>query len=193
MSDKLNYNYSGISDEDLAMLYQNGEIEAFAEISDRYRPIIKQLIRPYFLIGATDEDLFQEALISLYKALSTYNQEKNKSFKSYAKTIIKNKIIDTIREYNNNKSLALKYYSPIEGNDDALPFIGEDPEDSVIEKEGRESLIEKINSLSSDKEKEIMKLFFKGLTYPEIAEKLNVNIKTVYNCVARIKYKLSLN
>ena len=103
-------------------------------------------------------------------------------------TSVRNKIVDTIREYNNCKSIPLKYYTSIENAEEILSCA---PEDLVIEEETRNGLIEKINNISSPKEKKIVDLFLKGLTYSEIAEKLGFNIKTVYNSIARIKFKLS--
>ncbi len=183
-------NLNTLTDEELCSLYQKGIIEAFQIISERYRPLLKKVIRPYFLVGATDEDLFQEAFITLYKTAVNFKTEKNKSFKSYAMTSVRNKIVDTIREYNNCKSIPLKYYTSIENAEEILSCA---PEDLVIEEETRNGLIEKINNISSPKEKKIVDLFLKGLTYSEIAEKLGFNIKTVYNSIARIKFKLSEN
>ena len=182
--------FDNLSDNQLIALHKQGEIDAFAVICERYKLMIRSICRPYFLIGGDGEDLLQEGMLGLLKAVNTYNESKNTSFKTFAYTCISANVKTAVRldskksnkALNESVSLAEVYFVETENL-----------EDFVIEKVGSEEIEQKIKGLLSTLEYKIFKLWMVGLSYEEIGFQTGKTDKSVDNDIQRIKSKLKKN
>ena len=182
--------FDNLSDNQLIALHKRGEIDAFAVICERYKLMVRSICRPYFLIGGDSEDLLQEGMLGLLKAVNTYDESKNTTFKTFAYTCVSSSIKTAVRfdskksnkALNESVSLAEVYFVETENL-----------EDSIIEKVGSEEIEQKIKALLSALEYEIFKLWIVGHSYEEIGSFTNKTGKAVDNAIQRIKSKLKKN
>jgi len=187
--------YEKLSDEEVVSLAQNGDEKAVSFIFEKYSSYVRRIARPFFLLGGDAEDVAQEGMIGLFKAITSFN---NKSgFKSYVFTCVKNRIISAIRKSNSNKNLPLNAYISLTGYTDndldkSSIFIGEseDPETLFINLERSKEFKERIDGVLSKYENTIMTLYLQGYSYSEIAEKLGKNSKSIDNAMQRIRKKI---
>ena len=186
----------------------SGDEEAVEEVLVFFKPLVNRIARKYFLVGAGTDDLLQEGMIGLYKAVSTFNKEREASFKTYAALCIKRQILTAIRVANNNKNLPLNAYFSINnqgmivvsvsgddegGEEEKGIYLASDvlsPEERLISRENVAEIYEKINKLLSDFEKQVIRLYIDGLNYVEIAKELSKDPKAIDNALSRIKGKL---
>jgi len=178
--------------------YFNDE-RAFSKLADRYMNIIKFVANKFFVHGGENEDLVQEGLFGLFKAVKVYEPDKGSLFKSIAFLCIRRSILQIVRTENSKK--ALVHHSSIslnkqvfEENDgsllDVIPSYQKTPADILIEEESVKELRERIEETLSLLEIEVFKLLIdEKLSYSQIAEDLNVPIKSVDNAIQRIKRK----
>lgn len=190
------------TDEELVTLIRNGETELVDILLDKYKSFVKVKSRGFFLIGADTDDIVQEGMIGLYKAIRDYKDDKNASFKSFASLCIDRQIITAIKTATRDKHKPLndyisfsKEYMSEDGESLTLDELSthlktSGPEDEVINKEGAQSLIGKIKKTLSRFENEVLTEFLKGLSYEEIAKHFNKDIKSIDNALQRIKKKL---
>lgn len=168
---------------------------------DKYKTLVRTRARSYFLIGADREDLIQEGMIGLYKAIRDYNGEKQMSFRSFAELCITRQMITAIKTATRQKHQPLNTYVSInktaydeEGERTLMDLVliaGElNPEDIMIDRESREHIEKLIASLMSDYEKEVIELYITGRSYQQIAQKLGKTPKSIDNALQRIKTKL---
>ncbi len=190
-----------LSDEQLITQIKNGNIEAENEIFSRYKNIVTKISRGYFLAGGDIEDLIQEGMIGLYKAIGSYSNQKNASFKTFAILCIKHQIQTAIKKANSNKN---KFLSSAVSLQDFLSSSNEEseqmlpmslifditPDQQAIDKEEFISLKENISKILSDMEKRVLNLYLEGYNYKEISAKLGISSKSIDNSLSRIKTKL---
>lgn len=160
-------------------------------------------VSKYFIIGAERDDIIQEGMIGLYKAIKNFNAEKDSSFKSFANLCIERQLITAIKTSNRQKHIPLNNSISLNTNvyeEDETPFIDlfdsktiEDPLDTITKKEYYKSVGTKINKYLSNFEKQVLNRYAKGESYVVIAEKLNAPIKSVDNAIQRIRKKASKN
>lgn len=202
MEDYAKAPYADISDEALVKSANQGDTQALDALIKRYEKIVKIRSRAYYLIGGDVDDLIQEGLIGLYKAVKDYKDIKNSSFESFAKLCITRQILTAIKSASRQKHLPLNSYISInkpfcenEG-DRALSDLGtfglgvSDPEEVFIGKEDIELLEYTIEKMLSGLEKKVFNLYVSGKTYVEIADLLNKPVKSVDNAIQRIRRKL---
>lgn len=192
--------YKEMADERLLERVRIGDKEALEILLKRYINFVKSKARPYFLIGADHEDIFQEGMIGLYKAIRDFKGDKMVSFKSFAEVCIVRQIITAIKTATRQKHIPLNSYISLdkpchEDSDRTLydTLTGEkglNPEQAYIRREENIAIEQKISSILSDLEKEVLMLYLDGKTYNEIALDLNRQVKSIDNALQRVKKKL---
>ena len=188
-----------IDDETLASKANLGDEKAENEILERYKGLVVKIARSYFILGGEMEDIVQEGMIGLYKALKGYDKKKNASFKTFATMCIKHQIQSAIKVANAKKnsplsnSVSLQSFSENSDDDDFLPvnlIFQVSPDEKIINKEDYRNLLENIKKMLSDKEFQVLKYYLKGYTYKEISNILETSEKSIDNSLSRIKSKL---
>ena len=194
----LNLKYQNYTDERLVEDAQKGDEIAENLLFENYKDLVIKISRHYFLIGGDLEDLVQEGMIGLYKAIKNYKANNISAFKTFASLCINRQIQTAIKRANTKKNISLSTAIPLmksedEDEEDSAFLLSEEdmPIEKLIEKENIEGLVLQIEKTLSKKENEVLKLYLSGLSYTEIAEKLNINSKSVDNALSRIKQKLS--
>lgn len=180
---------------------QNGDEEAIEKLLSSFKPLVNKIARSYFLTGGDIEDLVQEGMIGLYKAIKTFKKEKTASFLTYAGTCIKNQIQTAVRIASSEKNMILSTAVPIDSKtnfDDeeeeieiVLPSPLPKPDEKVENKENFAQITKKIVKALSPLELKILIFYLKGFSYSEIAQQNNISKKSVDNALSRIKNKLS--
>ncbi len=191
-----------MTDEKLCSLSQQGDENALNELLTKYKPLASKLARSYFLTGGDVEDLVQEGMIGLYKAIKHFTEGKNASFRTFATTCIKHQLQSAVRvdlsEKNKILSTALSIAGDKKEEDDEdddfeilLPSQQPSPYDKVIEKETLDEVKNKIIKTLTKLEIEDLGLYLKGYSYSEISSKSGLSKKSIDNALTRIKSKLS--
>lgn len=197
---KENQEIALLTDEQLAILAKNFDEEAINELFGRYKNLVNAIARSYFLIGGDIEDIVQEGMIGLYKAIRSYTPDKKASFKTFANICIRHQIQNEVKKASSEKNKILSSAIPIlEGLGDEEEDKGEvvlmselpSPDDQVIAKENAKELNQKVNEKLSSLERRILSLYLRGYNYSEISTLGEVNKKTIDNALTRIKSKLS--
>ncbi|MBL5907397.1 RNA polymerase sporulation sigma factor SigH [Bacillus sporothermodurans] len=196
-----NENYVMMEDEQLIELVHKGDSDALDYLIQKYRNFVRAKARSYFLIGADKEDIVQEGMIGLYKAIRDYKEDKLTSFKAFAELCITHQIITAIKTATRQKHIPLNSYvsldKPIydEESDRTLMDVISgakimNPEELIINREKYGNIEEKISELLSDLERKVLALYLDGQSYQEISEELNRHVKSIDNALQRVKRKL---
>lgn len=192
-------------DEEILENAKAGDEEAVGEIFSTYRNFVYLKARNYFLMGADREDLIQEGMIGLLKAIRGYDKEKLTSFKTFASICVKRQLITAIKSANSNKNMALNssvnigaggsgkstsnngiVSARIKGLDS---YVSYSPEEIILSKEQVEGLKSYLKTHLSDFEYGVFKEMVRGTNYKEIATMMNKKVKSVDNAMQRIKRK----
>ena len=188
-----------MTDEELVALSQKGDESAENEILEKYKDTVVKISRGYFIIGGELEDIIQEGMIGLYKAIKNFSKNKNATFKTFAIICIKHQIQTAIKKANTKKNLplsnsvSLQSFSEKSEEDEFLPvnlIFQVSPDEKIINRENYKYLVSAIKKTLSKKEFEVLKYYLRGYTYKEIADFLNLNQKSIDNSLSRIKNKL---
>lgn len=193
--------YEQLEDEELIELIHAGESEALDFLIKKYRNFVRAKARSYFLIGADREDIVQEGMIGLYKAIRDYRDDKLTSFKAFAELCITRQIITAIKTATRQKHIPLNSYvsldKPIYDEESERTLLdvisGEkilDPEELLINREEISNIEEKIMELLSDLERKVLALYLDGRSYQEISDELDRHVKSIDNALQRVKRKL---
>lgn len=187
--------------EELIEKAQNGDENAIEKLLSNYKPLVNKIARSYFLTGGDIEDLVQEGMIGLYKAIKTFKKGKTASFMTYAGTCVKNQIQTAVRIASSEKNMVLSTALPIDSKESfddeeeeieiVLPSPLPKPDEKVENKENFETITKKIVKSLSQLELKILISYLKGYNYSEIAQQNNISKKSVDNALSRIKTKLS--
>jgi RNA polymerase sporulation-specific sigma factor len=190
------------ADECLVAAARVGDDRALATLLDKYRGFARSKARSYFLVGADREDIVQEGMIGLYKAIRDYNPDMQTSFRAFAELCITRQIITAIKTATRQKHGPLNNYvsfsRPVLSDDEGERCLGDmlpvvqvsDPADLVISAERIRALQEHFDTVLSDLEAEVLRLYVDGKSYQEIAEVLKRHVKSIDNALQRIKRKL---
>lgn len=185
---------------------QAGDSEAMSYLLEKYKSMVRALSRPLFLMDGDQDDLLQEGMIGLFKAIRTYDVGKEAAFGTFANLCISSQLYSAIKMSNRQKNIPLNSYisidTPETGADNqeverflrldrALAVWQQSPEEIVIGKESAQNIERRLFSRLSKMEQQVLELFLKGLTYQEIAEKLEKTPKAIDNALQRIKTKLA--
>jgi len=180
-----------LSDESLAALAATNPTAAEALLL-RYKNFVKKIVRPYFIMGADHEDLIQEGMIGLHKAMREYRTDGDASFASFAAICIKNQVMTAIKNASRKKHSPLNTYISINDDDDTLDITdnSHNPEKVLISRENLFHIQNIVNTSLSNLESTILTHFLSGLSYAEIASKLGTTPKSVDNALFRIRKKV---
>jgi RNA polymerase sporulation-specific sigma factor len=191
------------TDDELVMASRTGDDEALSLLLNKYRAFARVKARSYFLVGADREDIVQEGMIGLYKAVRDFNPDMQSSFRAFAELCVTRQIITAIKTATRQKHGPLNNYvsfhRPVGGADDdgervlgdVIPTVAiSDPADLVISAERIRALQQHFDAVLSDLETEVLRLYVEGKSYQEIAERLQRHVKSIDNALQRIKKKL---
>ncbi len=192
--------YLSQSDEEVAVLAQNGDGQALAYLLNKYKNFVRSKARSYFLIGADHEDIVQEGMIGLYKAIRDFQPARLSSFHSFAELCVKRQIITAIKAATRQKHVPLNSYVSLnkplydEESDRTLLDVIEgrvtNPEELYISQEDLARIQTQISEVLSDLERQVLDAFMDGKSYQEIAELLGRHVKSIDNALQRVKRKL---
>lgn len=192
--------FSNMSDEEIVASAQSGNDEAVDYLLHKYQKLVYIWTRPYFLQGAEDDDLLQEGMIGLYKAVRDFAPGSS-SFWSFAKLCITRNIISAIKGTTRQKHIPLNSYTSlhkpiydVEGDRTLMEVLTnnkvDDPETLVIDRERLHHTQRHIKEVLSDFEYRVFRLYINGLSYKEMADKLGTHTKSIDNALCRIKNKI---
>ena len=193
--------FENMPDEDIVQLAQEADGAALEFLLNKYKNFVRTKARSYFLIGADHEDIVQEGMIGLYKAIRDYRKDKLKSFRAFAELCITRQIITAIKTATRQKHIPLNNYvslnRPIYDEDSdrtLLDVITEEipsnPEEMLIDREDLSVIEGRIGEMLSDLEKEVLVRYMEGKSYVEISEETGRHVKSIDNALQRIKRKL---
>ena len=196
-------NYGKLTDEEIISQIKQGDEQALTYLLNKYKELVNMKVGKYFMIGAEKEDIVQEGMIGLFKAIKTFNAEKQNTFKTFANMCIERQLITAIKTSNRQKHMPLNSYlslnlSAYDNNedDDSVELIDtfdsktiEDPLETITKKEYYEEIQEVIEKSLSKFEKQVLERYIKGESYIAIAEKLDSPVKSVDNAIQRIRKK----
>ena len=193
--------YSEMPDEQVVEYARAGEEEALEYLIKKYRNFVRAKARSYFLIGADREDIIQEGMIGLYKAIRDFQADKLSSFRAFAELCITRQIITAIKTATRQKHIPLNSYvslnKPIYDDESDRTLLDvlsgtriSDPEELIISREDFSSIESKISELLSDLEWEVLSSYLEGKSYQEIATDLDRHVKSIDNALQRVKRKL---
>ena len=204
---ELDRNFDTMTDKQLILYIQkDNNKEALDFLLDKYKELVYMKTSKYFIIGAERDDIFQEGMIGLYKAILSFKEDKHNSFKTFANMCIERQLITAIKTSNRQKHMPLNSYlslstSSYEDNDESEKNLldvlnnktAEDPLDMLTKKEYYSYVENAIDKSLSSFEKEVLKKFLKGDSYIKIAEELDSPVKSVDNAIQRIRKKALKN
>ncbi len=193
--------YDSMSDEDIVQDARQGSADALDYVIQKYRNFVRAKARSYFLIGADREDIVQEGMIGLYKAIRDFRSDKLASFRAFAELCITRQIITAIKTATRQKHIPLNSYvslnKPIyeEDSDRTLYDVVStakvaDPEEMMINREEFGDIEEKMGEILSDLEWKVLMAYLDGRSYQEIALDLRRHVKSIDNALQRVKRKL---
>lgn len=193
--------YTELSDEDIVLLCHDGDTVAEEFLLNKYKNFVRSKARSYFLIGADHEDIVQEGMIGLYKAIRDYRPNKLSSFRAFAELCITRQIITAIKTATRQKHIPLNSYVSLnkplydeESDRTLLDVIMEgrtsNPEELMINREDLGDIHAKISEVLSGLEQEVLSAYLDGKSYQEIADSLGRHVKSIDNALQRVKRKL---
>jgi RNA polymerase sporulation-specific sigma factor len=189
--------YTGITDEQLAYLSGNDE-KAQEFLLQKYKPLVRQRAGAYFLMGADREDLAQEGMLGLFKAIRDFNVEKS-SFYAFAELCITRQMISAVKAATRQKHIPLNRAvslqstlpeSEIPLEQMLVPKESNDPQEILLQRSQMAAMQETMQRVLSNLEKEVLRLYLSGMTYQQIAYALHRSEKSVDNALQRVKGKL---
>lgn len=194
--------YDNNTDEQIVSRIKEGDEKALSYLLEKYKNLVNVKVGKYFIIGAEKEDIIQEGMIGLFKAIKNFNEEKQNTFKSFANICIERQLITAIKSSNRQKHMPLNSYLSLNtaaydnNEEDSVELIDtfnsktvEDPLETVMKKEYYQEIENAVNKSLSKFEKQVLDRFVKGESYITIAQKLDSPVKSVDNAIQRIRKK----
>lgn len=196
-----NASFAALSDEEVVALAREGNGDAQEYLINKYKNFVRAKARSYFLIGADKEDIIQEGMIGLYKAIRDYRPDKLSSFRAFAELCITRQIITAIKTATRQKHIPLNSYvslnKPIYDEDSDRTLLDvisgtriTDPEELIISREEFDDIEAKMGEILSSLEWKVLMYYLEGKSYQEIANDLNRHVKSIDNALQRVKRKL---
>ncbi len=193
--------YVDMQDEAVVALSQHGDTLAEEYLLNKYKNFVRSKARSYFLIGADHEDIVQEGMIGLYKAIRDFRTDKLASFRAFAELCITRQIITAIKTATRQKHIPLNSYVSLnkplydEESDRTLLDVIEEartlnPEDLIISQEDMTTINNRIGEVLSPLEQDVLQSYLDGRSYQEIADDLGRHVKSIDNALQRVKRKL---
>ena len=198
--------YSNLTDEQIITDIKNGDEQALVYLLNKYKDLVNSKVGKYFIIGAEREDIVQEGMIGLFKAIKGFDNTKQNTFKTFANICIERQLITAIKSSNRQKHMPLNSYlslntSAYENNDDdSIELLEtfnsntiEDPLETIMKQEEYTEVEKAVNKNLSNFERQVLTRFLNGESYNKIAEKLETPVKSVDNAIQRIRKKAIKN
>jgi len=191
-----------VTDDDLLALFRQGHVEALNLLIQRYRRFARSKARGYFLVGADFDDIEQEGMIGLFKAVRDFRPERQASFRAFAELCITRQILTAIKTATRQKHQPLNRYVSLSGlrvvDDPSEWWVEEllddhhvpDPADEVVSSEGMAAMRQSMAEMLSNLEVDVLRLYLEGRSYQEIGVLLGRHVKSIDNALQRIKRKL---
>ncbi len=170
------------SDEELALKAKFGDVVAFEELAEKYKPLLLSRISKYISCGFY-EDLKQESYLGFYKAIMAYKEEKGIPFSAFAQLCVQRQLISSIKAHEKFNTESLSF--------DEIEDISVSLEEAVIDRQTSRDLLSLLEEKLSGYERQVLRLYLLDLTYEQISQKLSKNIKSVDNALKRIKKKIA--
>lgn len=193
--------YQELSDEELIKRLRLGDEKIMDFVLDKYKPLVRKKANAMFLIGGDTDDLIQEGMIGLFKAIRDFKEEKEASFFSFAQLCITRQIYSAVEASNRKKHAPLNSYVSFysETSEEGQPLAEllesertDNPEQRMIEQESFEQFLGKVRGSLSKMECAVLDEYLSGLNYQQIAEKMGKSPKTIDNALQRIKTKIKV-
>lgn len=198
-----NKDYDNIKDEDLIEIIKSGDKFAFEYLMNRYKELVNIKVGKYFIVGAERDDIVQEGLIGLFKAIKSYKPDMQNSFKNFANMCIERQLITAIKSSNRQKHVPLNSYLSLnmsaynedenESEEALIDVLNsnsvEDPLDTITKKEYYKNIENAIDKSLSDFEKKVLGKYINGKSYIQIADDLDTPVKSIDNAIQRIRKK----
>lgn len=200
-----NEEFDTLDDNKLIQKIKNGDKKALNYLLEKYTEVVSMKAGKYFIVGAEKEDIIQEGLIGLFKAIKSFDPEKQSSFKTFANLCVERQLQTAIKSSMRQKHMPLNSYLSLnisaydENEDTSLLEVfetenaAEDPLDIVTKKEYYTFVEDRIDETLSDFEKQVLHRYTNGESYTEIAEKIDAPVKSVDNAIQRIRKKTIKN
>lgn len=199
-------NYQNLKDEEIISEIKAGDEKALTYLLNKYKELVNIKVGRYFLVGAEKEDIVQEGMIGLYKAIKNFDKSKQNTFKTFANMCIERQLITAIKTSNRQKHMPLNSYLSLNtaaydnNEESSVELIDtfnnnsvEDPLETVMKKEYYKQVQDGIEKSLSKFEKQVLDRFINGESYNVIAQKLNAPVKSVDNAIQRIRKKAIKN
>ncbi len=187
------YEYQGCTDEELIERLRQGETEIEDYLMEKYKSVVRTKARVMYLIGGDTDDLIQEGMIGLFKAVRDYNKEKKTMFSTFANLCVERQLYNAIQASNRQKNQPLNsYVSLSSGNSEEILFNQweESPEAILVDREKADSRMERIHKVLSPFENHVLELYLSGYDYQQIAEMMDKTPKSIDNALQRIRSKV---
>ena len=185
--------YANCSDEELILRLHEGEEEISDYLMEKYKEFVRRKARAMYLMGGETDDLIQEGMIGLFKAVKDYRPEKDASFRTFAGLCIDRQLYSAIQSSNRKKHLPLNSYVSLNSENETGDLEGqwsENPEALIIDRERTSALEEEIRKMLSPMENKVLKYYLQGYGYVKIGELMGKNPKAVDNALQRIRGKI---
>lgn len=193
--------YANLKDEKIIELIKNGDEQALSFLLEKYKDLVNLKAGKYYMIGSEKEDMIQEGMIGLFKAIKDFKQDKQNTFKTFANICIERQMITAIKSSNRQKHMPLNSYLSLNtlsynNDEDSNELIDtfnsktiEDPLETITKKEYYKEVENTIDKTLSKFEKQVLNRYIKGESYVTIASKLDAPVKSVDNAIQRIRKK----
>lgn len=191
--------YSQLTDEQIVHLAQSGDRHAEHYLLRKFRPLVVKRTQAYYLSGADRDDLLQEGLIGLHKAIRDFQADRGIHFRRFATMCVVRHVITAVRMATRQKHMPLSAYATLSGNEDLEPIeqplelledlVGHDPNEALLHQDGLEWVKDMLQKHLSGFEWQVLTLYLKGQSYRDISAALEKNTKAIDNALARIKEK----
>lgn len=192
--------YAEMSDEELIIALKDGDQKIIDYLMEKYKELVRKSAKSMYILGADSDDLIQEGMIGLFKAIRDYDPGRDASFHTFAKLCIQRQMYTAIEAGNRLKNLPLNTYVSIknqnffedDGEDDGIVLESGEagPEEKMIDNDNVYRIMSKLNECLSDMEKSVLDLKLTGMNYVEIAGVLGRDPKSTDNALGRIKSKV---
>lgn len=193
--------YVNLTDEQIISQIKEGDEKALTFLLDKYKDLVNSKVGKYFIIGAEKEDIIQEGMIGLYKAVKNFDSNKQNTFKTFANLCVERQLITAIKSSNRQKHMPLNSYlslntSAYDNNKDGTELIEtfetdtiEDPLETIMKKEYLNEIQNTLHKSLSGFEEKVLDRYIQGDSYEIIAQRLDTPIKSVDNAIQRIRKK----
>ena len=198
--------FDEMTDEQIVLEVQKGNKQALSYLMNKYKELVNIKVSKYFMVGAERDDIVQEGLIGLFKAIKMFKKDKNNSFKSFANMCIERQLITAIKSSTRQKHMPLNSYLSLNASaydneeENGIELINtldnktvEDPLETVMKKEYYEQIESSMEKSLSNFEKQVLDGYVKGYSYITIAKQLDSPVKSVDNAIQRIRKKAIKN